>query len=172
MATELDLRAYKSMMSDRVTPGTYLAQVEDVDASDLNREKKPQMRVELRLLDNGAEGQTLIERLTLDPSSGAMFRTVGFLSALGIPTPRKKIKFDENRLVGRKLMVEVADNEWNGRVTSQVGAWLKLNAAATDLDIDDDLDDAADEPFAPPAAPAAPAAADDDEAIDLDELDI
>lgn len=181
MAVELDLKSYKSMMSDRVTPGTYTVEITSIDPNDRTREGKPQMLVNLLTLDGEDAGSELVERLPLDPSSKAMFRTVGFLSAMGVPTPRKKIRFDEQRLIGRKLQVEVADNEFGGRTTSQVQSWIRIaRTESTEGDLDD-LENAAEAALANEEAPTAPSVEAAEEApaqtpdsadLDLDNLDL
>lgn len=186
MAVQIDLQNYRSLMSDRVDPDTYTVQIEDIDPNDKTREGKPQMLVTLRILGGDHAGAELVERLPLDPNSKAMFRTVGFLSAMGVPTPRKRIRFDEQKLVGRKLMVDVGDNEYNGRTSSQVQAWMRIAKQREETDLEEDASSDAPEPEESPAEPVAEEAAEkpkakakaaaedtvDDSDIDLDDIDL
>ena len=145
----VDLTNYKSLFGDYVAPGTYLVQVEDIDA-DESRDKKPQMRVYFRILDGDAKGSTLVERYSLSPDAKNLFRTVAFLSGFGVPTPRKNIAFNSKTLIGRKAKATVRDNEYNGRVSSQIDSFTRLvsskpSEGATEKDDLDALEQLGDE---------------------------
>jgi hypothetical protein len=184
--TVVDLTNYKDRVGSRVDPGRYVVTVTDAE---LDESKQGNQMINLWLQIQGGEfaGQGLVDRLVLTEKS--LFRVVGFLQALGFPTPNKRIKINTAKFVGRSLAVEVDDGEpYNGRTKSEVRGYARLtaadsngaSAAAADLDLD-----GLDEFAAPPPTEVNPEAAalkahveDGDpvitppEAIDLDEIDL
>lgn len=192
----LDLRNYKDRMGARVAEGRYRVIVEDAEM-DKSKANNPMINMWYRILTPGEyEGLTLIDRLTL--TEKAYFRIVGFMQAVGLPTPKKAFEIDlERQFIGKVLDVDVEDGEpYNGRVKSEVRGYLRASgvvqantASSTDIDdidldnVPDDLvvegvvpDDVVTEPE-PPAAqptPIRPAAATvaEPEAVDLDTLDL
>lgn len=192
----IDLTNYKDRVGNRVVPGRYTVLVEDAE-SDTARSGNPMVNLWLRVQGGEFDGATIVDRLVLTEKS--LFRVVGFMQAIGLPTPRKRFKINVRQLVGKTLDIEVEDGEpYNGRVKSEVRGYMRIPGggasaeAATDLD-DLDTEDAgefsaealdeaaADTTEAAPAAeakteekPAAKAEESSDDAveIDLDEVDL
>lgn len=128
--TVVDLTGYKSNVSDRVEPGRYRFVVEDVEVGQTKAKDAVKISVWLRVQGGEFDGATIIEQLT--QKKAAMFRTVNFLEALGVPTPRKKFKLDFSKLVGRQLEAEVDDGEpYNNRVKSEIRQFYKITKAST-----------------------------------------
>ena len=111
-----------------------------------------------------------------------MFRVVGFLQALGIKTPKKRLSLDISKFVGRSLEITVRDGDpYNGRVKSEVSGYARITekaAKASEADIDDVEEPEAEAPAeeakpAPAQAAAAAEESDDDSQgeVDLDDLD-
>lgn len=124
--TIVDLTGYKSNVSDRVEPGRYRFVVEDVEVGQTKAKDAVKITVWLRVQGGEFDGATIIENLT--QKKAAMFRTVNFLEALGVPTPRKKFKLDFTKLVGRQLEAEVDDGEpYNNRVKSEIQQFYKIS---------------------------------------------
>jgi hypothetical protein len=188
MATEVivDLTNYKDRVGSRLTPGRYTVTVEDVEL-DKSKAGNPMVNVWYRVLGGEHEGATVIDRLTL--TEKAMFRVVGFMQALGFPTPRKRLKLDVEKFVGRKLQIDVEDGDpYNGRVKSEVRGYLKFNPDSKDTngngDAPADLPDADEsdtpasedaesvEESSPEEVTASAEAPEAPEEIDLDEIDI
>src|SRR5436190_4176096 len=106
--------------------------------------------------------------------------------AAGITIPKKRVKVDPNLVVGKKIGVILEDDEYDGKVQSNIQAIVplaELDDIGTDGD-DDDVDDEADTeddveeeaPVAKKAAPKAKAKAapvvEDDDDDDLEEIEI
>lgn len=152
----LDFSNYKDRVGGRVTPGRYTVTVEDTEA-DKSNAGNVMINVWLRVTGGEFDGTTIIDRLT--QTEKALFRTVNFMQALGLPTPHKRLKVNIRSWVGRRLEVDVEDGEpYLGRVKSEVRGYNKLPKGAgggptvADLDGLDEFNP--DSPVDPgPAAP-------------------
>jgi len=179
----IDLSNYKDRVGSRVAPGRYRVIVEDVEA-DQSKAGNPMINLWFRIQGGEFDGQTLVDRLTV--TEKALFRVVGFMQAIGLPTPKKRIQIVPQKFLGQVLDVDVDDGEpYNGRVKSEVRGYVRVpkgqqNSAA---DVEDELgglDESAPAESAPApaeeAAPAAPKAeapaTTDDGDVDLDSLDL
>ena len=135
----IDLSNYKDRVGTRVIPGTYRVQVEDVELTESSN-KNPMVNIWFTCLDGEFQGQTLTDRLVLTEKS--MFRVVGFMQAIGLPTPKKKLKLNIRQFIGRVLDVEVDDGEpYNGRIRSEVRGYKKVPGAAAGSDIEDEANE-------------------------------
>lgn len=133
----IDLSNYKDRTGSRVPEGRYRVQVEDVEQTTAST-GSTMINLFLRIMGGEQDGATLVDRLVL--SDKALFRTVNFMQALGIPTPKKRLSIDINKWVGKVLDVDVADGEpYNGRVRSEVQGFLKP-AKVAKAEEEDDLD--------------------------------
>lgn len=178
----IDLTNYKDRVGSRVPEGTYKVIVEDVEP-DTAKSGNPMVNLWLRIHGGDYDGQTITDRLVLTEKS--MFRVVGFLQALGIPTPKKRLSLDISKFVGRSLEITVRDGDpYNGRVKSEVSGYARIPqkaAKASEADIEEveeveDVEAPAEETKTAPkkAEEPAPAAEDDDDSqgeVDLDDLD-
>jgi len=145
----IDLTNYKDRVGGHVAEGRYRVLVEDVEP-DESKAKNPMINVWLRVVGGPHDGATIIDRLVLTDKS--MFRVVGFMQAIGLPTPKKKFTIDIRKFLNRQLLVDVEDGEpYNGKVKSEVRGYMKLPADAVveamttdgagpdDLPVEDDL---------------------------------
>lgn len=124
----VDLSNYKDRVGGHVAEGRYRVLVEDVEP-DESKAKNPMINVWLRVIGGPHDGATIIDRLVLTDKS--MFRVVGFMQAIGMPTPKKKFTIDIRKFLNRQLMVDVEDGEpYNGKVKSEVRGYMKLPADA------------------------------------------
>jgi hypothetical protein len=136
----IDLSNYKDKVGARVLPGTYRVQVEDVEIAE-SRNKNPMINIWLRIVGGGEfDGSVIVDRLT--QSEGAMFRTVNFMQAIGLPTPKKRVKVNIRSWTGKVLDVEVDDGEpYLGRIKSEVRAYLRVaSSGSSGADLSEDLD--------------------------------
>ena len=188
----IDLQNYKDRVGTRVVPGRYRVRVDDAEL-DQTRDGAPMINVWLVVAEGEFEGATVIDRL-LPQHPKALFRVVGFMQAIGLQTPKKRLRVNITSWVGKVLEVDIEDGEpYNGRVKSEVRGYYRIerkaSAAASDLaDIPDaeDIAAAAAGEEAPvvsgPRTEAAKANPGDDpslgaddgsyEPIDLDEVDL
>lgn len=175
----IDLSNYKDRVGSRVMPGTYRVQVEDAENTE-SANKNPMINLWFTILEGEFAGQTVTDRLVLTEKS--LFRVVGFMQAIGLPTPKRRIKLNTRQFVGRTLDIEVDDGDpYNGRVRSEVRGYRKIaGAAAAKADLPDDLPETDTSASDLPAADAEQAtsaianeqaaAADTDDSLDLDSV--
>lgn len=133
----VDLTNYRDTVGSRVAPGRYRVQVEDVEVTKSNA-GNPMINLFLRVMGGEFEGQTLVDRLPQTPK--AMFRTVAFMQAIGMPTPRKRLKINTANFVGRIVDVDVEDGEpYNGRIRSEIRGFSRVSQE--DVQEDEDIED-------------------------------
>lgn len=170
----IDLSNYKDRVGSRVAPGRYRVQVEDAE-QDKSAAGNPMINLWLRVSDGGEfDGQTIVDRLVLTEKS--LFRVVGFMQAIGLPTPKKRFKINVRQFIGKVLEVDIEDGDpYNGRVKSEVRGYLRV-AKSEQAEPDDleDLEGLADGATSEstPAPKAEPAGVDDDDEVDLENLDL
>lgn len=120
----IDLSNYKDRVGSRVREGRYRVVVDDAE-QDRSAAGNEMINLWLRIVGGDFDGQTVVDRLVLTPNS--LFRVVGFLQAIGIPTPKKRIQLDVSSFIGKRLDVDIADGDpYNGRVKSEVRGYLKV----------------------------------------------
>jgi len=137
----VDLTNYKDRVGNRVVPGRYSVIVEDAEP-DTAKSGNQMVNLWLRVQGGEFDGATIVDRLVLTDKS--LFRVVGFLQAIGLPTPRKRFKINARAFVGRTLDIDVEDGDpYNGRVKSEVRGYMRSiggnTSAAADLDDVSDL---------------------------------
>lgn len=164
----IDLSNYKDRVGSRVAPGRYRVQVEDAE-QDKSAAGNTMINLWLRVSDGGPEdGQTIVDRLVLTEKS--LFRVVGFMQAIGLPTPKKRLKLNVRQFIGKVLVVDVEDGDpYNGRVKSEVRGYLRVakSEQAGEADLDD-LADVGEEP----APLSTPSASEEPEDVDLETVDL
>ena len=157
----IDLTNYKDRVGGRVQPGRYRVVVDDVE-QDTAKSGNTMINLWLRIVDGDFAGSTIIDRLVLTENS--LFRVVGFMQALGMPTPKKRLQINIQSFVGKQLDVDVDDGEpYNGRVKSEVRGYLRAEGISRE-----DSSDLSDVSEAMPEQPTdeVPVA----ESVDLDNL--
>lgn len=168
----IDLSNYKDRVGQRVIPGTYRVQVEDVETGKSGA-GNPMITLFLRVMGGEFDGSTLVDRLTL--TDNAMFRVVNFMQAIGLPTPRKRLKVNPQRFKGKVLDVEVDDGDpYRGTIKSEVRTYMKVagGAKAEEKDLDDLGTDSDNGQEALDFETAAEPAGTSDDVADLDEVDL
>ncbi|QGZ16787.1 hypothetical protein PBI_DEWDROP_140 [Microbacterium phage Dewdrop] len=186
-ALVIDLSNYKDRVGARVIPGRYRVIVEDVEA-DQSKQGNPMVNLWFRIQGGEFDGQTLVDRLTI--TEKALFRVVGFMNAIGLPTPKKKIQIVPQKFLGQVLEVDVDDGEpYNGRVKSEIRGYIRVPKSSSNAQQSDGLEEFTPEATSnpAPAAAAAPAATEassapaasapveasgGDEDVDLNNLDL
>ena len=179
----IDLTNYKDRVGSRVPPARYRVQVEDAE-NDKSSNGNPMVNLWLRIVGGEYDGHTIVDRLVITDRS--LFRVVGFMQAIGLPTPKKRLKINIRQFLGKTLDVDIEDGEpYNGRVKSEVRGYLKVAGGSAPAQEDEDLDeDVSDEPTDEDeepqkvakakraAAAPSPEEAEDIEEIDLDEVTV
>lgn len=178
----IDLSDYKDTVGGRVEPGRYRVIVEDADLSK-SKAGNQMIVLGLKIIAPGteADGATIVDRLT--QTSGALFRTVNFMQALGMPTPRKRLQINLSKFTGKVVMVDVEDgDEYQGRVKSEVRGYYKVTGGSSTEEAADLEDTDTEEEDTPEVEPepkkgkkgkkAKAEVVDEDEDIDLDDLNL
>lgn len=132
MADEIiiDLTEYKDRTGARVTPGRYRVTVEDVEVAQANSGNQ-MITMWFRILGGEEDGLTLIDRLVQTPNS--LFRTVNFMQAIGLPTPRKRLRINPQQFKGQVLDVDVDDGDpYMGKVKSEVRGYMRVAGKKND----------------------------------------
>jgi hypothetical protein len=170
----IDLTGFKDRIGQRVAPGRYKVVVDDTE-NDTAKSGNPMINLWFRVVEGEFKDAVVIDRLVQTPAS--MFRTVGFLQAIGLPAPRTSFRVRPSTWINKVLEIDVEDGEpYNGRVKSEVRGYNRISGVSTSKPADlGDLDGLGE--FAPQAN--GKAAADDEIAtaavpdeVDLDKLDL
>lgn len=96
--------------------------------------------------------------------------------ACGFPVPKKRLKVDPSKVVGRALAVSLEDHEYDGRLSSQIGATFPVTELEGDEGEPEADEDEEGEEEAEPETEEEPeeeeAEADEDEleALDIEDL--
>lgn len=110
----LDLSGYRERLSATVPEGRYLAQIDDVEQTKTSSTNKDMFNVWVRIIDGPHAGAVIIDRLTI--TDKALFRIVGFLNGLGLPTPKKRLTLNTAQWTGRKVWIDTRIGEpYRGR---------------------------------------------------------
>jgi len=161
----IDLSDYKDKVGQRVMPGKYRVVVDDAE-QDVAKSGNTMITLWLRVLDGEFAGSVVLDRLVLTPNS--LFRVVGFMQAIGMPTPKKRLKINLRQFIGRTLEVEVDDGEpWQGKTKSEVRSYNRPSHVEVVTDLEP-----GNGQVRPTEALVASLAASDDGAVDLDSLDL
>jgi hypothetical protein len=135
----IDLTNYKDKIGSRVLPGRYLVMVEDAE-TDTAKSGNTMINLWFRIQGGEFDGSTIVDRLVLTDKS--MFRVVGFMQGIGLPTPKKRLRLNVRQFVGKTLEIDVEDGDpYNGRVKSEVRGYNRVAgsaaAAAEAVDLED-----------------------------------
>jgi hypothetical protein len=110
-----------------------------------------------------------------------LWKVRNLLTASGINVPKKRLKLDPEKLVGKLIAVTMEDDEYEGKLKSVIAAVFppaEMNAGAEDVDEDEEDEEDEDEEEEPEPAPVKkarkktpPPVEDEDEDEDEDEED-
>ena len=144
----IDLSNYKDTSSARVPEGRYRVVVDDVETDTAAKTGNTVIKVWLRILGGTQAGEVIIDRLTITPK--AMFRVVGFMQGIGIPTPKKRLALDLRSFLHRQVDVDVEDDEpYNGRIKSRIARYIRIAQPKAEEAAEDGLEAAAEKPAKP-----------------------
>lgn len=130
----LDLSGYRERLSATVPEGRYLAQIDDVEQTKTSSTNKDMFNVWVRIIDGPHAGAVIIDRLTI--TEKALFRIVGFLNGLGLPTPKKRLTLNTQQWVGRKVWIDTRMGEpYRGRPgRSEIDGYTRYVAETANQD--------------------------------------
>lgn len=166
-------------------PGDYKAKVMKVQDAKSKKTQNDMWVFTIAVTEGPGKGAKYPYYCTLDADS--LWKIRQLWAAAGITIPKKRVKIDPEKVVGRAIGISLDDDEYDDKIRSKVQSCIPLSEVtdgdADDADEDDqetgaeaEDDDDEEEPAPalkaakpPKATAAAPAAADDD---DLEELEI
>ena len=149
----LDLTTYKDRQGSRVDPGRYLVVVDDFELSQ-SKAGNQMVTLWLRVHGGKSDGSVILDRLVI--TEKALFRVVAFMGAIGLPTPRKKLRLNVQTWVGKVLEVDIDDGEpFNGRIKSEIQGYMRPTGLG-EIAPAQDLMDVPAVPVVQPVAPVAP----------------
>lgn len=152
---EIDLTGYKERRGTHVPEGTYAVRVTDYELTKSNN-GNAMMNIWLTIHQPGAEehGEVILDRLVATPN--AAFRVVHFLKAIGMNPPiGQKLRLPGRAVLGKSLLVEVADDTYNNVTRSSVSEYLPDPNASSGANTEDVPDEYEGEPEDEPEWPEA-----------------
>lgn len=123
----LDLSGYRPMVSDTVPDGRYLAMVEDYDFSK-SKSGNDMFTIWVRIVTGPHAGNVIIDRLVTQGKG--LFKIVGFMNGLGLPTPKRRLSVNPEQWKNRKVYIDTGMSEpYRGRpATSQIDGYSRYVA--------------------------------------------
>lgn len=130
-----------SFNKKRVPMGDYLAKVTKVEDSPTKENKEPQWLYSIELVDKYTDRCfpyycKLVEN--------QLWKVRNLFIAAGLAIPKKKVKLDPNRVVGKMIAVTLEDDEYDGKLQSTIVQVFPANELDGD-DVDADEDDVDEE---------------------------
>lgn len=103
----------------RLPEGDYRVKVIGVDQREAESSGAEYLNFKLEIRTKGeGKGKTVYHTCSLQPQ--ALFNLRSTLAALGLEVPQKRIRIKPAILVGKEMMVTLADDEYQGRIRSRV----------------------------------------------------
>ena len=135
----LDLSGYRPMVSDTVPDGRYLAMVDDYDFSK-SKSGNDMFTIWIRIVTGPYAGNVIIDRLVTQGKG--LFKIVGFMNGLGLPTPKRRLSVNPEQWKNRKVYIDTGMSEpYRGRpATSQIDGYSRYvseDEATTDAAVVD-----------------------------------
>lgn len=123
----LDLSSYRPMVSDKVPDDRYLAMVDDYDFSK-SKSGNDMFTIWVRIVTGPYAGSVIIDRLVTQGKG--LFKIVGFMNGLGLPTPKRRLSVNPEQWKNRKVYIDTSEAEpYRGRpTTSQIDGYSRYVA--------------------------------------------
>jgi hypothetical protein len=123
----------------RMPTGDYLAKVVKVEDAEAKKDKAFQYLFTIVLVKTPSASYPYYCKI----EENQLWKLRNLLIAAGIPVPKKRLKVDPNRAVGRVIGVSLEEDEYNGREQSTIERIFPA-ADLTDATDDDDDEDQTD----------------------------
>jgi len=127
----------------RVTEGDYEAIVTNVEDAEVKDTKEFQYLFTIKLVKFSQNKYPYYCKL----QENQLWKLRNLLIAAGINVPKKRMKVDPTKVVGRKIGVSMGDDEYNGRLKSVITAVFPVSelgegtfAPGEDTDVEGDAD--------------------------------
>lgn len=154
----------------RMPAGDYLARISRVEDSPSKKDGEPQWLFTITLENHKSVAYPYYCKLV----ENQLWKLRNLIQAAGIAVPKKKIKLDPEKLVGKLIGITLEDDEYEGKEQSVIEAIFEASEVADSglpsaPDVDDDDEDEDEAPAPRKKAAPAPEPEDDDEDDEDDE---
>ena len=141
-----------SFNKKRMPEGDYLAKITLCVDSPTKETKEAQWLYTLEIQSNSQKFPYYCKLV-----ENQLWKLRNLFLAAGIQVPKKKVKVDPNKIVGKMIGVTLEDDEYDGKAQSNIAAVFPASDLTAGDDDADDLDDEDDEEDEEEEAPAPPA---------------
>lgn len=150
----------------RMPAGDYTARITRVEDSPSKKDNEPQWLFSITLEDHKSVTYPYYCKLV----ENQLWKLRNLIQSCGIAVPRKKIKLDPERLVGKLIGVTLEDDEYDGKLQSTIAAIFEAGEVVdADVPAEDDDENDVEETPPPRKKAAAKPAPDEDEDEDEEE---
>ena len=144
----------------RLPEGDYKAKIVKAEKKEAKSSGNTYIQFTFKITEGKYKGKELTGNATLTPK--ALFWLRHMLEALGVDVPEKAVNIKYKKYIGEKVGITLEDDEYEGKIKSEVSDFVEYDLVGADEDDDDDeddedLDDDDDE--------------DEDDESDLDDMD-
>lgn len=150
----------------RLPAGDYKATIVKVEDAPTKEKKEPQWLFTISIASDSSARYPYYCKLV----ENQLWKVRNLAVAAGLSVPKKKVKLDPNKLVGKTIAVTLEDDEYEGKLQSTIAATFPTSELdpIAGVDEDEDFDTPADDDE--PKKKKGKKKKDDD--AELDELDI
>lgn len=143
--------------------GEHIAVLRELEETEAKESGNDMIVAKFEVIKGESKGAIVYDRYVLVEK--ALFRFKNFLEAVGMKADGK-IQVDLDKLIGKKVIIDVKHEEYNGQERAKIDAYKALSAKAAqsakdaeDDEDEDDIEDDEEEETPPPKKkkPAAPA---------------
>lgn len=140
-----------SFSPKRVKEGDYAARIVKVEDGESKKDQSFQYVFTIKLEAFSQNSYPYYCKL----SENQLWKLRNIAVAAGLNVPKKRVKFDPNKVVGKAIGVTMEDDEYEGKVKSVIAAVFPVSELADGAEVDDTDDEDFDE--------GVPASADDED---------
>lgn len=117
----------------RVQEGDYAARIVKVEDSESKKTGEFQYIFTIKLEKFSQNSYPYYCKL----SENQLWKLRNLAVAAGLNVPKKRVKFDPNKVVGKAIGVTMEDDEYEGKVKSVIGAVFPISELADGAEVDD-----------------------------------
>ena len=135
----------------RCEEGQHVAVIKEITEETAKESSNDMLVVKFEVIKGESKGAIVYNNFVLVDK--ALWRLKQLLEAVGIKVPDGRMVIDLDKLEGKKLIIEVSHEEYNGQTRARLQECLPLNAGKKDEDEpeDEDVDDEDEEEEDEPA---------------------
>jgi hypothetical protein len=127
-----------SFNKKRVPMGDYLAKVTKCEDSPTKETKEPQWLYTIELVEKYTDRKF---PYYCKLQANQLWKVRNLFLAAGISIPKRKVKLDPNRVVGKLVGLTLEDDEYDGKMQSNIAQFFPASDLTEGEDPEDELDD-------------------------------